>query len=191
MLGVIPHVASPWPGCRLSSHATRSPRKRHFVSFERADYGRGLRVSSGKIADGAHCRYDVGLAARRPDRLPRPPPISFTTIQRKTAMMAATQFDNVSVIKRANVYFDGKCVSHTVLFADGSRKTIGVILPGTLNFGTDAPELMEVQAGQCRIRLDGSSEWQTYSAGESFSVPGKSRFDIDVIETLDYVCSYL
>jgi purine/pyrimidine-nucleoside phosphorylase len=116
---------------------------------------------------------------------------SFTTIQRNTAMTAAIQFDQVSVIKRANVYFDGKCVSHTVLFADGSRKTLGVILPGTLNFGTDAPELMEVQAGQCRIRLDGSAEWQTYKAGDSFSVPGKSRFDIDVIETLDYVCSYL
>ena len=67
-------------------------------------------------------------------------------------MTAATQFDQVSIVKRANVYFDGKCVSHTVLFPDGSRKTLGVILPGTLNFGTDAPELMEVQAGQCRIR---------------------------------------
>ncbi|SAK59670.1 hypothetical protein AWB77_01986 [Caballeronia fortuita] len=106
-------------------------------------------------------------------------------------MTAATQFDQVSVIKRANVYFDGKCVSHTVLFADGTKKTLGVILPGTLNFGTDAPELMEVQAGQCRIRLDGSDEWKTYRAGESFSVPGKSRFDIEVTETLDYVCSYL
>lgn len=108
-----------------------------------------------------------------------------------TAMTAATQFDHVSVIKRANVYFDGKCISHTVLFPDGTRKTLGVILPGTLNFGTDAPELMEVQAGQCRIRLDGSDQWTTYGAGESFSVPGESRFDIDVIETLDYVCSYL
>jgi uncharacterized protein YaiE (UPF0345 family) len=116
---------------------------------------------------------------------------SFTTTQRNTAMTAATQFDQVSVVKRANVYFDGKCVSHTVLFADGTRKTLGVILPGTLNFGTDAPELMEVQAGTCRIRLEGSDEWKTYSAGETFSVPGKSRFDIDVVETLDYVCSYL
>ncbi|CAD6512883.1 pyrimidine/purine nucleoside phosphorylase [Paraburkholderia sabiae] len=106
-------------------------------------------------------------------------------------MTAATQFDQVSVVKKANVYFDGKCVSHTVLFADGTRKTLGVILPGTLNFGTDAPELMEVQAGKCRIRLDGSDEWKTYAAGDSFSVPGKSRFDIDVVETLDYVCSYL
>ncbi|WP_321815201.1 MULTISPECIES: pyrimidine/purine nucleoside phosphorylase [unclassified Paraburkholderia] len=108
-----------------------------------------------------------------------------------TAAAQSTQFDQVSVVKRANVYFEGKCVSHTVLFADGSRKTLGVILPCQLNFGTDAPELMEVQAGKCRIRLDGSEEWNTYSAGESFSVPGKSRFDIEVIETLDYVCSYL
>ncbi|MDR5781709.1 pyrimidine/purine nucleoside phosphorylase [Caballeronia sp. LZ065] len=106
-------------------------------------------------------------------------------------MTGTTQFDQVSVIKRANVYFDGKCVSHTVLFSGGSKKTLGVILPGTLNFGTDAPEHMEVQAGKCRIRLDGSDEWKAYGAGESFSVPGTSRFDIEVIETLDYVCSYL
>ncbi len=106
-------------------------------------------------------------------------------------MTSATQFDNVSVVKRANVYFDGKCVSHTVFFPDGTRKTLGVILPCALNFGTDAPELMEVQAGKCRVKLDGSSEWQTYGAGESFSVPGKSRFDIEVLETLDYICSYL
>lgn len=103
----------------------------------------------------------------------------------------ATQFDNVSVVTRANVYFDGKCVSHTVLFADGSRKTIGVILPASLNFGTAAAELMEVQAGQCRIRLDGSNEWQSYGAGDSFSVPANSRFDIEVTETLDYICTYL
>lgn len=106
-------------------------------------------------------------------------------------MTTATQFDNVSVVKRANVYFDGKCVSHTVLFPDGTRKTLGVILPCALNFGTEAPELMEVQAGKCRVRLAGSDAWQTYGAGESFSVPGNSRFDIEVLETIDYVCSYL
>jgi purine/pyrimidine-nucleoside phosphorylase len=112
-------------------------------------------------------------------------------ITHENAMSTITQFDQVSVVKRANVYFDGKCVSHTVLFPDGSKKTLGVILPATLNFGTDAPELMEVQAGRCRIRLAGSDEWVTYQAGDSFSVPGNSRFDIDVTETLDYVCSYL
>jgi uncharacterized protein YaiE (UPF0345 family) len=148
--------------------------------------------------------YDGGLAPERkpaqaaraadraqPAAVPRCQPIHSRRPKGRLAMTAATQFDQVSIIKRANVYFDGKCVSHTVLFADGSRKTLGVILPGALNFGTDAPELMEVQAGQCRIRLEGSDEWKTYGAGESFSVPGKSRFDIDVVETLDYVCSYL
>ncbi|MEK6423003.1 MAG: pyrimidine/purine nucleoside phosphorylase [Burkholderia gladioli] len=106
-------------------------------------------------------------------------------------MASAAEFDQVRVVKKANVYFDGKCVSHMVIFPDGSRKTLGVILPATLNFGTNEPELMEVQAGKCRIRLEGSDEWQTYAEGDSFSVPGKSRFDIEVIETLDYVCSYL
>lgn len=163
----------------------------------------GVSRCSGNFVHPADRLYDIELApVRKPAhavRADRAPPgcrdaastHSFTMTQRKTAMTAATQFDQVSVIKRANVYFDGKCVSHTVLFADGTRKTLGVILPGTLNFGTDAPELMEVQAGQCRIRLEGSDEWKTYGAGDSFSVPGKSRFDIDVIETLDYVCSYL
>ncbi|KKB62983.1 hypothetical protein WM40_14625 [Robbsia andropogonis] len=106
-------------------------------------------------------------------------------------MATNAEFENVRVVKRANVYFEGKCVSHTVIFPDGSRKTLGVILPATLNFGTEAPELMEVQAGRCRIRLAGSDEWNTYGEGQSFSVPGNSRFDIEVSETLDYICSYL
>ncbi len=86
--------------------------------------------------------------------------------------MAQTQLDNVSVVKRANLYFDGKCVSHTVLCADGSRKTLGVIFPATLRFGTDAPEHMEINAGHCRIRRDGQQDWQTYGAGDSFHIPG-------------------
>jgi uncharacterized protein YaiE (UPF0345 family) len=152
------------------------------------DGRRLLSTSCGAIDDWRARRlYHGGLASDLKSAQTHPP----TTTQRKIGMTAATQFDQVSIVKRANVYFDGKCVSHTVLFADGTRKTLGVILPGALNFGTDAPELMEVQAGQCRIRLEGSDEWKTYGAGESFSVPGKSRFDIDVIETLDYVCSYL
>ena len=69
-----------------------------------------------------------------------------------------TQFDDVSVVKKANVFFDGKCVSHTVLFKDGSRKSVGVILPGTLTFATGAPEMMEIIAGRCRVRLKGAAE---------------------------------
>jgi uncharacterized protein YaiE (UPF0345 family) len=101
-----------------------------------------------------------------------------------------SQFDNVSVVKKANIYFDGKCVSHTVLFADGTKKTVGIIFPSSLTFNTGAPEVMELNAGRCRIRLKGSSEWTTYGGGERFSVPGNSSFDIETLETLDYVCHF-
>ncbi|MCX8145215.1 MAG: pyrimidine/purine nucleoside phosphorylase [Azovibrio sp.] len=102
-----------------------------------------------------------------------------------------SQFDNVSVLKQANVYFDGKCVSHTVLFPDGSRKTVGVILPASLTFNTGAPEVMETVAGSCRYRLQGEREWKTSGPGESFSVPGNSSFDIEVTgEPYHYVCYF-
>lgn len=101
-----------------------------------------------------------------------------------------SQFDQVSVIKKANVYFDGQCVSHTVCFPDGSRKTLGVIFPSQLRFSTDRPERMEINAGVCRVRLAGAAEWTTYRAGESFEVPGQSHFDIETLELLDYVCHF-
>ena len=101
-----------------------------------------------------------------------------------------SQFDNVSVVKQANVYFDGKCVSHTVQFADGTKKTVGVILPATLTFNTGAPEVMECVGGSCRVRLAGVSEWTTYSAGQSFSVPGNSSFEIACDEPYHYVCHF-
>jgi uncharacterized protein YaiE (UPF0345 family) len=102
-----------------------------------------------------------------------------------------SQFDNVSVVKKANLYFDGKCVSHTVLFADGSKKTVGVILPASLTFNTGAPEVMETVAGACRYRLKGETEWKTSAAGESFNVPGDSSFDIEVTgEPYHYVCYF-
>lgn len=101
-----------------------------------------------------------------------------------------TQFDQVSIVKKANVYFDGKCISHTVLFADGSKKTVGVIFPSVLTFRTAVPETMEINAGRCKVRYQGESEWRTFGAGESFSVPGNSSFDIETIDMLDYVCHF-
>lgn len=103
---------------------------------------------------------------------------------------SAAQFDQVSVVKKANIYFDGKCVSHTVIFADGSRKTIGVIFPSQLTFNTGAAEIMELNAGSCRIRLNGEENWNTYKAGQTFNIPANSSFDIETIETLDYVCHF-
>ncbi len=102
-----------------------------------------------------------------------------------------SQFDNVTVVKQANVYFDGKCVSHTLQFADGSKKSVGVILPATLTFNTGAPEIMETVAGSCRVKLAGEGEWTRYGVGQSFKVPGNSSFDIEVAdEPYHYVCHF-
>lgn len=101
-----------------------------------------------------------------------------------------SRFDNVSVTKKANVYFDGKCVSHTVHFADGNRKSVGVIFPAKLTFNTAEPECMEIVAGRCRVKLPGERDWREYKAGGSFNVPAKSSFDIEALETLDYVCHF-
>ncbi len=102
-----------------------------------------------------------------------------------------SQFDNVAVNKQANVYFDGKCVSHTVEFADGSKKSVGVILPSTLTFNTGAPEIMETVAGACRVKLAGENEWKTYGAGQSFEVPANSSFQIEVTaQPYHYVCHF-
>lgn len=99
------------------------------------------------------------------------------------------RFDNVAVVKKANVYFDGKCVSHTVVFPDGTRKSVGVIFPSTLVFNTGAPEIMEINAGRCRVRLPGR-DWQVFGAGDRFSVSGNASFEIETVETLDYVCHF-
>lgn len=104
---------------------------------------------------------------------------------------APESFSNVEVLAKANVYFDGKVVSHTVRFQDGTKKTVGLIYPGEFHFGTGAPELMQIIAGACRARLDGTSEWKSYSAGTEFRVPGNSGFDISVEGGIaEYICSF-
>ena len=107
--------------------------------------------------------------------------------------MSTTQIDFVSVNTQANVYFDGKCVSHGITLADGSKKSVGVILPATLTFNTGAPEIMECVAGSCDYKLAGSEVWVTSCAGEKFSVPGNTQFDIRVtggFEAYHYICHF-
>ena len=102
------------------------------------------------------------------------------------------QFAGVTVVTKANVYFDGKVVSHSVIFADGTKKTLGLIYPGSYHFGTGAPERMEIVAGSCKVTLDGQTAVQTYGAGQYFDVPGKSGFSIVVAAGLcEYICSFL
>ncbi len=105
--------------------------------------------------------------------------------------MATDSIGAVSIATKANVYFDGKCVSHSLAFADGRRCTVGVILPSTLTFSTSAPEVMEGTAGSCEFRLDGSGEWLKAGAGQKFSVPGNSKFEIRVSgEPYSYICHF-
>lgn len=106
-------------------------------------------------------------------------------------MSVTESFDGVSLTTRANVYFDGKCVSHGFVLPDGSRKSVGVVLPARLTFGTAAPEIMECVAGGCRVRMPGETEWNIVTAGESFAVPADSSFDIEVVgEPFHYICHY-
>jgi Uncharacterized protein conserved in bacteria len=102
-----------------------------------------------------------------------------------------SKFTDVSVVKAANIYFDGKVTSRTVEFGDGTMKTLGLMLPGEYEFGTSQPELMEITAGYLRYKLPGSDQWQEARAGDAFDVPGDARFNVDVKEVTDYVCSYL
>ena len=97
---------------------------------------------------------------------------------------------NVTVATQASVYFDGKCISHGVTFADGTKKSVGVILPSTLTFNTGAPEVMECTGGACDYRLAGSDAWVKSSPGEKFSIPGNSRFDIRVTDIYHYICHF-
>ncbi|TNF63548.1 MAG: pyrimidine/purine nucleoside phosphorylase [Burkholderiales bacterium] len=104
--------------------------------------------------------------------------------------MTTSRIDGVSVTTQANVYFDGKCVSHAITLPDGTKKSVGVVLPATLTFGTAAPEIMECVAGGCEYRLAGTDAWKTCQAGEQFSVPGNSSFEIRVSEAFHYICHY-
>lgn len=101
------------------------------------------------------------------------------------------QLTGVTITLKANVYFDGKVVSHTVIAPGGSRRTVGLIYPGSYAFNTDAAERMDILAGSCRVRQDGSEDWTNVHAGTTFHVPAKSRFEIAVDDGIaEYLCTF-
>jgi len=107
-------------------------------------------------------------------------------------MPTPDRFENVTAVAKANVYFDGRVVSHTIHLPGGARKTLGLIYPGSFHFGTEAAERMEIVAGACRVKIDGSTRVEEYGAGQSFHVPAHSGFDIEVASGIcEYVCSFL
>lgn len=101
------------------------------------------------------------------------------------------KFENVTVVKKANIYFDGKVTSRTVEFSNGSVQTLGIMLPGDYEFNTDKKELMEIMAGEMDILIAGESDWKNIKGGDSFYVPAQSSFKLKVKEVADYCCSYL
>jgi uncharacterized protein YaiE (UPF0345 family) len=100
------------------------------------------------------------------------------------------KFENVTITKKANVYFDGKVTSRTVLFADGTHKTLGFMMPGEYEFGTGSREEMEMLNGELEVLLPDQKDWQTFKAGQSFEVPANSSFKLKVKGVVDYCCSY-
>ncbi|OYU42763.1 MAG: hypothetical protein CFE44_22175 [Burkholderiales bacterium PBB4] len=108
-------------------------------------------------------------------------------------MTLTTQIPHVTVTTAANVYFGGKCISHGITLADGTKKSVGVILPATLTFNTGAPEILECVGGSCDYKLDGTDNWVTSGAGSQFSVPGNAKFEIRVTEGCEayhYICHF-
>ena len=99
--------------------------------------------------------------------------------------------ENVTVVKAANIYFEGKVSSRSITLADGSAISLGVMLPGDYEFSTEKKELMEIQSGELDIQLAGDENWQSISAGESFEVAANSSFKLRVQSITDYCCSYL
>jgi uncharacterized protein YaiE (UPF0345 family) len=107
------------------------------------------------------------------------------------APMSNAEFSNVTASAKANIYFDGKVVSHTIQLQDGSKKTLGVIYPGEFHFSTGTPERMDIIAGECQVTLDGQPGVKRYTAGSGFDVPGKSGFTIRVESGIaEYICSF-
>jgi len=102
-----------------------------------------------------------------------------------------SQFENVTVIKKANLFFEGKVASRTVLFADGSKKTLGIMQPGEYEFNTAEKEIMEILAGELEVLLPGAQAWQPVKGGESFEVPAKAKFSLKVRTLTDYCCSFI
>jgi uncharacterized protein YaiE (UPF0345 family) len=102
-----------------------------------------------------------------------------------------SEFKNVTVVKKANIYFEGKVASFTVLFADGSKKTLGVMQPGEYEFSTGKAENMEILSGELDLQLPGSSQWQPVKGGEAFDVPANSSFKMKVKAVSDYCCSFI
>ena len=102
-----------------------------------------------------------------------------------------SEFKDVTIIKEANIYFDGKVTSRTIIFPDGTKRILGVMLPGEYEFNTEDKELMEIFAGELDVLLPGEDNWKMIKGGEEFEVPAQSSFKLKIKSLTDYCCSFL
>ena len=102
-----------------------------------------------------------------------------------------SHFEGVTILKAANVYFEGKVTSRTVLWPDGTKKTLGVALPGEYEFGTAAAEIMEIQSGSLEVLLPGETAFKPVVVPGEFHVPANSKFTMRVHTVTDYICSFV
>ena len=102
-----------------------------------------------------------------------------------------SEFKDVTIIKKANIYFDGKVTSRSIIFPDGSRKTLGIMLPGNYEFNTDEKEIMEIISGDLEVSLPEKEGWRTIKDGEVFEVPAQSKFGLRIKRITDYCCSFV
>ena len=109
--------------------------------------------------------------------------------------MKNDQFTNVTVLSKANVYFGGRVISHTIIMPDGERKTVGVIMPGSYHFGTQQAEVMEIIEGEAEVVMDGTGKKSRHTAdseSHTFDVPANSGFTITVAgKPSHYICSFI
>ncbi|MGG1878166.1 pyrimidine/purine nucleoside phosphorylase [Paenibacillus campinasensis] len=101
-----------------------------------------------------------------------------------------SQFNNATIVKAANIYYEGNVTSRTVLLEDGQKVTLGIMLPGSYEFGTDGPEIMEILSGDLSVLLPGEQEWRQIQGSATFHVPGDSSFKLEIRTVTDYCCSY-
>jgi len=102
-----------------------------------------------------------------------------------------SEFKNVTVVKAANIYYGGAVTSRTVIFEDGEKKTLGIMMPGDYEFGTAEKEIMEILSGKLKVQLPGDEAWIEISGAYTFEVPANSKFKLRVVEVADYCCSYV
>ena len=100
------------------------------------------------------------------------------------------KYKDVNVDKIANIYFEGNVISRNIFLKDGSRKTLGVMLPGNYEFSTETRELMEIMSGKLNLKLQNDEDWKSIKDGMNFNIPKNSSFKVEVLELVNYICSY-